>query len=46
MLSHKYGGDNFAVTNCMSHFSVFVPTKANVKLDIGNTVHTQGIGII
>ena len=30
----------------MSHFSMFVPTKATVKLDNGNTVHAQGIGII
>ena len=30
----------------MSHFSMFVPTKATVKLANGNTGHTQGIGII
>ena len=30
----------------MSHFSMFVPTKATVKLYNGNTVHAQGIGII
>ena len=30
----------------MSHFSMFVPTKANVKLAYGNPVHAQGIGIV
>ena len=30
----------------MSHFSMFVPTKASVKLTNGNTGHDQGIGII
>ena len=43
---HKYGGVNVAVTNFMSHFSMFVTTKATVKLANGNTVHVQGIGII
>ena len=46
VLFHKYGGANFAVTNCMSHFSMFVPIKANVILSNGNTVHSQVIGII
>ena len=46
MLFHEDGGANFAVTNCMSHFSMFVLTKATVKLDNGNTGHAQGIGII
>ena len=46
MLFHKYGGANVAVTNCMSYFSMFFPTKANVKLANGNTGHAQGIGII
>ena len=45
-LFHKYGGANVAVTNCMSHFSMFVSTKATVKLANGNTGHAQGIGII
>ena len=27
VLFHKYGGANVEVTNCMSHFSMFVPTK-------------------
>ena len=30
----------------MSHFSMFVPTKATMKLANGNTGHAQGIGII
>ena len=30
----------------MSHFSMFVPTKATVKLANGNTGHAQGIRII
>ena len=46
VLFHKDGGANVAVTNYMSHFSVFVPTKATVKLANGNTGHAQGIGII
>ena len=43
---HKDGGANVAVTNCMSHFSMFVPTKATVKLANGNMGHAQVIGII
>ena len=46
VLFHKDGGANVAVTNCMSHFYMFVPTKSTVKLANGNTVHAQGIGII
>ena len=46
VLFHKYGGENVAITNCMSHFSMFVPTKATVKLDNGNMGHAQGIGVI
>ena len=46
VLLHKYGRKNVAVKNCMSHFSMFVPTKATVKLANGNTGHAQGIGII
>ena len=46
VLFHKYRGANVAVTNCMSHFSMFFPTKSNVKLANGNTVNSQGIGII
>ena len=43
---HKYGGVNFAFTNCMSHFSMFAPTNATVKLANGSTGHAQGIEII
>ena len=32
-----------AVTNCMSHFSFFFLTKATIKIDNGNTVHSQDI---
>ena len=46
VLFHKYGGTNVGVKNCMSHFSMFVPTKANVKLANRNTGHAQGNGII
>ena len=45
-LFHKDGGANVAVTNCMSHFSMFFPTKATAKLANGNTGHAQEIGII
>ena len=30
----------------MSHFSMFFPTKATVKLANGNTTHAQGIEVI
>ena len=43
---NKYRGSNVAVTNYMSQFSMFFPTKATVKMDNGNMVHVQGIGII
>ena len=46
VLFHKYGGANAEVTNCISHFSMFVPTKSTVKLANGNTGHAQVIGII
>ena len=46
VLFHKYGGANVAVKNCMSHYSIFVPTKSTVKLANGNTGHAQGFGII
>ena len=46
VLFHKYREVNVAVTNCMSQFSMFVPTKATMKLANGNTGHAQGIGII
>ena len=43
---HKYGWVDVAVTNCMSKFSMFVPTNAIVKLSNGNMVHAQVIAII
>ena len=43
---HKDGLANVSVTNCMSHFSIFVPTNAILKLANGNAGHAQGIGII
>ena len=46
VLFHKDVGANVAVTNWMSHFSMFVPPKATVKLANGNTGHAQGIGDI
>ena len=46
VLFHKYGGAKVAVGNYMSHFSMFVPTKATVKLVNVNTGNSQIIGII
>ena len=46
VLFHKDGGANFAFTNGMLYFYMFVPTKATLKLANGNTGHAQGIGII
>ena len=46
MLFNKDGGENFGVKNCMSHFHMIVPTKANVKLANIKMVYAQGIGII
>ena len=46
VLFHKYVGSNVDVTNCMSRFSMFVPTKATVKLANRKTGHAQGISII
>ena len=43
---HKYGRENVGVKNCMSHFYMFTPNKANAKLANGNTRHSQVIGII
>ena len=43
---HKDEGANVAVTNCMSHFPMFFPTKATVKLANENTGYTQVIGNI
>ena len=41
VLFHKDLGGNVAVTNCMLHVSMFIPTKATVILDNGNTGHDQ-----
>ena len=46
VLFHKYGGENVAVKNWMSNFSMFVPTKTTVKLANGNTGHVQWVRII
>ena len=46
VLFHKYGGGNVSVANYLSHFYMFVPTKATVKLANGNTGHVQVTGII
>ena len=46
MLLNKYSGENAAITNCISHFSMFVPTKDTAKLANVNTGHARGIGII
>ena len=46
VLFHKHGGRNVAVTNCMSHFSLFVPTKATVKLANDNPGHAKVIEVI
>ena len=46
VLFHKYGGANFAFTNGMLYFYMFVPTKATLKLANGSTGHAQGIDII
>ena len=43
VLFHKYGVANVAVKFSMSHFSMFVPTKATVKLADENMGHSQGI---
>ena len=34
---HKEVGANVEVTNIMLHFSMFVQTQADIKLDNGNT---------
>ena len=46
VLFNKYRGTNVVVANCMSRFSMFVPTKATVKLSYGNKRHEQEIGVI
>ena len=46
VLFHKDVGANVAFTNFMTHFSLFLPTNANVKLANGYTGNAYGIGII
>ena len=46
VLFHKDGGANVVVTNCMSHLSMFVPTKDTLKLANGNIGHAQDIRIV
>ena len=46
VLFHEHERVNVSVTNFMSHFNMFVPTKATVELANGNTGHAQGIEII
>ena len=46
LLFYKYGGAIFVVAIFMSHFSMFIPTQYNLKLNNGNTRHSQGNGII
>ena len=46
VLFYKYGGSYVAVKNCISCFSMFVPTNFTVNSDNGNMLHAQGIGII
>ena len=46
LLFRKYLGENIGVTNCMSHFSMFVSTKADVKFTNGNMDNSQEIGIL
>ena len=46
VLFHKYGGANYGVANFMSHFSMFFPTKVNVKFSNLNTIHSLVIGVI
>ena len=46
MLFHKDEGDHVGFTELMSCLSVLLPTKANLKLDHGNTRHSQVIRII
>ena len=43
---HKDGRENVAFTNCISHFYIFVPTKATTKLANVNMVNDQEIEII
>ena len=38
---HKYGGDFAVVANFLYHFSMFVPTIANMKFSYINTRDAQ-----
>ena len=40
---HKNGGAKIEVTKFMSHFCMFVITKATLKLDNGKTRNAEGI---
>ena len=46
VLFHKDEGSKDAVKNCMSHFSMFVPTQATVKLFNVYMGHAKRIAII
>ena len=46
VLFHKYAGENVAVTNFMSHFSMFFPKTPDEKLADGNMGNSQVIEII
>ena len=46
MVFHNNGEANFSVTNCMSHFYMYVPTEATVNLANGIMGHSQVIRII
>ena len=45
VLFHEYGGENVAVKNYMSHFSMFVPTKATEELANEIILQAQGIEV-
>ena len=45
VLFYKHWGVNVAVKKFLPHFSVFVPTKANVKPDNVNKDMTQELGL-
>ena len=46
MLFLKDGGVNIGIPDFFSTFSIFVPTRANMKFSGGNMGHAQLIGII
>ena len=45
VLFHKHIGVNVAVTNCMSYFYMFVPTKDTMKLAIETWETTKEFGL-